>query len=192
MCECCGAWSAPGAVSACCTWHMRYVLWCLKCTRCCQCLLHLAYVLAICGACSEPGAVSTCCTWHMRYVLWCLKRTRCCQCLLHLAYVLAMCECCGACSALGAVSACFTLHMCWLYVVLVANLMLSVHLAYVLAICGVWSAPMYGYMYCRVLGEHLVQVGSGPCKIPNFSHLLRSYGTYIYFVGHVRIDLRQS
>ena len=29
MCVCCGAWSAPGAVSACCTW---------------------AYVLAICGA----------------------------------------------------------------------------------------------------------------------------------------------
>ena len=29
-------------------------------------------------------------------------------------------------------------------------------------------------------GAHLVQEGSGPCKIPNFSHLLWSYGTYMY------------
>ena len=36
-----------------------YVLWCLECTWCCQCLLNLAYVLAICmccGAWSAPGA----------------------------------------------------------------------------------------------------------------------------------------
>ena len=40
---CCGAWSAPGTLSACCTCRMcwLYVLWCLERTWCCQCLLHL-------------------------------------------------------------------------------------------------------------------------------------------------------
>ena len=84
---------------------------------------------------------------------------------------------CGACCAPGAVSACCTWHMCWLYVVL--YVVLGAHLC-------------VGYMYCGVLGAHLVQEGSGPCKIPNFSHLLWSYGTYMYFVRHVRIDPRQS
>ena len=61
------------------------------------------------------------------------------------------------------------------------------------AICGAWSASMcWLYMCCGVLGTHLVQEGSGPCKIPNFPHLLWSYGTYMYFVRHVRIDPRQS
>ena len=68
-------------------------------------------------------------------------------------------------------------------VVLVMHLVLSVLAA--LGIC-------VGYMYCGVLGAHLVQEGRGPCKIPNFSHLLWSYRTYMYFVRHVRIDLRQS
>ena len=66
-----------------------------------------------------------------------------------------------------------------------------------LAICGAGSVPIcwlyvvlgahlcVGYMYCGVLSAHLVQEGSGPCKIPNFSHLLCSYGTYIYFVRQV-------
>ena len=39
-----------------------------------------------------------------------------------------------------------------------------------------------GYVYSRVLGAHLVQEGSGPCKIPNLSHLLWSYGTYTHCV----------
>ena len=105
-----------------------------------------------------------------RCVFWCLLRIWCYKCLLHLLYVLAICVMfCGAWSAPDATSACC--------------------LAYVLAIC----AHLYvGYMYCGVLGTHLVQEGSGPCKIPNFSHLLWSYGTYMYFVRHVRIDPLQS
>ena len=87
--------------------------------------------------------------------------------------MLAICMCCGAWSAPGAVSACCTGHMCWLY------LMLGAHLC-------------VGYMYCGVLGAHLVQERSGPRKIPNFSHLLWSYGTYMYFVRHVCIDPQQS
>ena len=98
--------------------------------------------------------------------------------------------------------------MCWLYVVLRVHLcvgyMWCLKCTYVLAICGAWSAPMcwlyvvleahlcVGYMCCGVLGTHLVQEGSGPCKIPNFPHLLWSYGTYMYFVRHVRIDPHQS
>ena len=108
-----------------------------------------------------------------RCVLWCLLRTWCCHYLLHLSYVLAICMCCGAWSAPGAVSSCCTWHMCWLYVVLGAHLCV-------------------GYVYCGVLGAHLVQEWSGPCKIPNFFHLLWSYGTYMYFVRHVRIGMRQS
>ena len=123
----CGSWSASGAVSACCTWHMFSVC-------------------VYCGAWSVPGAVSACCTWHMCWLYACVVVTWCCQCLLHLAYVLA--------------------------------------------ICGAWSASMF--WYCGVLGVHLVQEGSGPCKIPNFSHILRSYGTYMHFVRHVHIDPRQS
>ena len=53
-----------------------------------------------------------------------------------------------------------------------------------------WCCLCVGYiMYSGVLGVHLVQEGSGPCKIPNLSHLLWSYGTYIYSAGHVRIDV---
>ena len=59
---------------------------------------------------------------------------------------------CGTWRAPGAVSACCIWHMCWLYVVLRAHLCL-------------------GYMCCGVFGAHLVQEGSGPCKMPNFSHL---------------------
>ena len=31
-----------------------------------------------------------------------------------------------------------------------------------------------------MLGAHLMQEGSGPCKIPNLSHLLWSYGTCMH------------
>ena len=47
----------------------------LKSTWCCQCLLHLAYVLAIhvCYDCwSTPGAVSACCTWDMCLLYLCI------------------------------------------------------------------------------------------------------------------------
>ena len=84
-----------------------YVLWCLLRTWCCQCLLHLSYVLAICMCC---GAWSALMCWLYVCVvvlgahlcvgyIWCLERT----------YVLAIC---GAWSA----------PMCWLYVVLGAHL----------------------------------------------------------------------
>ena len=46
----CDASCAPGAVSACCTWHMciyMYVLWSLERSWCCQSLLHLAYVYVL-------------------------------------------------------------------------------------------------------------------------------------------------
>ena len=69
-----------------------------------------------------------------------------------IANVLSMCMCCGAGSTPGAVSASCTWHMCWLYVVLGAHLCV-------------------GYMYFVVFGAHLVQEGSGRCKVPNFSHL---------------------
>ena len=61
-----------------------------------------------------------------------------------------------------------------------------------LAICGAWSTHSVGSMSCGVLGAHLVREGSGPYKISNFSHLLWSHGTYMYFVRHVRIDPLQS
>ena len=73
-----------------------------------------------------------------------------------------MCVCCGTWSVPGAFSACCAWHMCWPYVGLGAHLCI-------------------GYMYCGVLGAHLVQEGSGPCKVPNFSHLLWSYRTYRCF-----------
>ena len=175
MCVCCDACCALSVLVALvvCVGYM-YVLWCLESTLCCQFLLHLAYVLffvvlgahlvlsvlaalgicvMFCGAWSAPGAVSACCTRHMCYVLCCLECTWCCQCLLHLACVLAICMCCGAWSAPGAVSSCCTWHMCWLYVVLGAHLCV-------------------GYKYSGVLGAHLVEEESGPCKIPNFSHVL--------------------
>ena len=47
-----------------------------------------------------------------------------------------------------------------------------------------------------MLGAHPVQEGSGPCKIPNLSHLLWSYGTHLlardevnqsYLLGEVEI-----
>ena len=123
-----------------------YVLWCLLCTWCCQCLLHLSYVLAICMCCGALGicVVYVCvlgcleCTYMFTIRMWCLERT----------YVLAI---------FGAWSA----PMSWLYVVLGAHLCV-------------------GYMYCGVLGMHLVQEGSGPCKIPNFSHLLELWGIYVF------------
>ena len=49
------------------------------------------------------------------------------------------------------------------------------------------------YVCVVVLGVQLGQEGSGPCIIPNLSHLW-NYGTYtcMYFAGHVRIDLRKD
>ena len=29
ICVCCGTWSAPGAVNACCTWHMSWLYVCI-------------------------------------------------------------------------------------------------------------------------------------------------------------------
>ena len=83
----------------------------------------------------------------------------------------------------------------------VAHVVLSVLAALVICVgymCVLWCLELtwcclcVGYiMYSRVLGVHLVQERSGPCKIPNLSHLLWSCcGTYAYFVGHVRIDIR--
>ena len=83
-------------------------------------------------------------------------------------------------------------------VVLVAHLVLSVLAALGICVgymwCFMWCLEhlCVGYMYCGVLGVHLVQEGSGPSKIPNFFHLLWSYGTYMHFVRHERIDPRQS
>ena len=97
--------------------------------------------------------------------------------------------CCGdlVLSVLAALGVCVEVH-----------LVLSV-LAYVLAIymyCGTRSAPgtVYVLAICIVgcLACNLMQEGSGPCKIPNLSHLLWSSRTYMYFVGHIRIDPRQS
>ena len=148
-------------------------------------------MLAICGAWSALmcicGAWSAPMCWlyvvlrvHLCVgYMWCLERS----------YVLAI----SGASA----------PMCWLYVVLGAHLcvgyMWCLERTYVLAIYGAWNAPMcwlyvvrahlcVGYMCCQVPGMHLVQERSGPCKIPNFSHLLWSYGTYMYFVRHVCID----
>ena len=210
MCVYCGAGCAPDAVSACCTCCMCWlyvcvvvlgahvvlsvlaalgicvvyfcVLWCLEHTLCCQCLLALGIIVVyVCVLwCLE-------CTWCCQCLQhwadlfcykWCLERTWCCHCLLHLSYVLDICTCYGAGSAPGDVSACCTWHMCSLcvcFVVLGAHLVLSV-----LAALG----KCVGYMYCEVLVAHLVQEGNGPCKIPNFSHLLWSYGIYMYFVRH--------
>ena len=86
-------------------------------------------------------------------MLWYLLRTWCCQCLLHLVYVLAIRVCCGVWSAPGAV--------------------------YVSAICiwGAWRAPDYRRRVALVIFQ---------------TFPLWSYGTYMYFAGHVRIDLRQS
>ena len=85
----CATWSAPGAVSACCTWHMLcFVL--LGAHLVLSVLAALGICVMFCGAWSAPGAVSACCTWHMciyMYVLWCLECSWCCQSLLHLAYV---------------------------------------------------------------------------------------------------------
>ena len=83
------------------------------------------------GAWYAPGAASACCTCHMCGYKWycgALDYTWCCQCLLHLSYLL--------------------LHVC--IVVLEAHKVLF----------------MCWLMYSGVLGVHLVQEGSGPCKIP--------------------------
>ena len=50
---------------------------------------------------------------------------------------------------------------------------------------------MVGYMYTGVLGAHVMQKGSGPCKIPNLLHLLCSYVTYMYFMEHLCIDKKK-
>ena len=49
-----------------CVKYMCVLWWHLERNWCCQCFLHLSYVLAICmccGAWSAPGAVSACCTY---------------------------------------------------------------------------------------------------------------------------------
>ena len=46
-----------------------------------------------------------------------------------------------------------------------------------------------GSMLSRVLGAHPVQEGSGPCKIPNLSHLLWSYGTHLLARNEVKYNL---
>ena len=70
--------------------------------------------------------------------------------------------------ALGAhlvlsVLAALGIRICWLYVCLYCGCLEH-------TLCCLYV----GYMYCVVLGTHLVQEGSGPCKIPNLSHLLWS------------------
>ena len=86
--------------------------------------------------------------------------------------------------------------MCWLYVMLGAHLcvgyMWCLKGIYVLAICGAWSAPMCWLYVLWGAWSALVQEGSGPCKIPNFSHLLWNDGTYMHFVRLVCIDPQQS
>ena len=88
------------------TCHGQCVLWCLLCTWCCQCLLHLSYVLlcvcflvlsvlaavdicvsmcVCCGAWRAPGAVSTCCTWHVCSLFVCIVMLRAHLVLLVLA-----------------------------------------------------------------------------------------------------------
>ena len=62
----------------------RYVLCCL-CTWCCQCLLHLSYVLSMClcyGAWNTPGAVSASCTGHMCWLYLVLRMHLCKTCSL--------------------------------------------------------------------------------------------------------------
>ena len=71
----CGACCTPGADSVSYVFLHVCVLWCLERTWCCQCLLHLTYVLAICvfcGACNAPGAVTACCTWHICWIYVCI------------------------------------------------------------------------------------------------------------------------
>ena len=41
----------------------------------------------------------------------------------------------------------------------------------------------YGQVCIVVLGVHLVREGSGPCKIPNLSQLIWSYGDIYAFCG---------
>ena len=53
------------------------------------------------------------------------------------------------------------LGMCWLYVCIT---LLGAHLVLLVLSCMLVSSG--------VLGTQLVQERSGPCKIPNFSHLL--------------------
>ena len=65
---CCGAWSAPGAVSACCTCHMCLLYVCVVVlgAHLVQSVLP-ALVICVgcmcCGAWSILGAVSACCTY---------------------------------------------------------------------------------------------------------------------------------
>ena len=159
----CDALCEPGAVSAYCT--------------CCMC----CYMCVSCGAWSAPGAVSASCTWHMCWLYVVLG--------MHLVL---------------SVIAALAMYMCCLYVCVVmlgAHLVLSVLAA--LGICVgyiyvwwclecTWCCLCVDYIYRGVIGVHLGQEGSGPCKIPNLSHILWSYRTYMCFAVHVNIDPRQS
>ena len=69
---CCGAWSAPGAVIACCTWHVCWLYVCVVVVLGSHLVyLHLSYVLAICVYCcawSTPGAVYVLAICIVRYL----------------------------------------------------------------------------------------------------------------------------
>ena len=107
------------------------ILWFLTGTWCCDCLLHLAYVLAIC-VCVVLDCLFDCMvtllvkiTPLLRFmcssgILWCLTGTWCCDCLLHLAYVLAICVC---------------VVLDWHLVVCVGYMCVTGTWSYVLAIC---------------------------------------------------------
>ena len=85
--------------------------------------------------------------------------------------------------------------MCWLYVSAPGAVSACICVGYIYVLwCSelTWCCLGVGYMYSGVLGAYLVDEGRGPCKIPNFSHLLWSSRTYMYFAGHVLIDPRQS
>ena len=109
---------------------------------------------------SAPGAVNACCctwqcvgysgAWSAPICVGCMCVLWCLEhtwCYQCLLHLAPCVGCMCVLSAPGTVSACCTWHMCWLYVCIV------------------------------VLGAHLVQEGSGPCKIQNLS--IWSYGTHI-------------
>ena len=133
------------------------------------------------------------CVGYM-YVLWRLESTCFSQCLLHLAYVL--CFVVLGVHLVLSVLAALVVCVCYMYVLWCLEhtwcCQCLLHLAYVWAICGAWSTPMCWLCLLWGAWRDVVQEGSGPCKIPNFSHLLWSYGTYMYFVRHVRIELRRT
>ena len=142
VCVCCGAWSTPSAVRACC----MCVLWCLEHTWCCQSLLYMCVMvlgahlvlseLAVCvcyGAWSTPGAIRACCMC----VLWCLEHTWCYQSLLYVCVVV-----------LGA--------WCYQSLLYVCVVVLGAHLVLLeLAVCvcyGAWSLVLSELAVCVCCG----------------------------------------